>query len=151
MPHSIEPHDDAIRALAHAYWEAEGRPEGRAEIHWERAVDALNDHVEVHAIPQAQHAASTDAAVAHSGSAPKDISLIDGIGPKIAGLLHDAGISNLQQIAAMTADEMAALDERLELRGRSAREAWVEQAQELVAGLSPRAETDRNHLADNAA
>jgi predicted flap endonuclease-1-like 5' DNA nuclease len=152
MPHSTQPHEDAIRALAHAYWESEGRPEGRAEIHWQRAIDALNDHVEVQPLPQAQHAASTDEApMADSQAAATDISLIDGIGPKITAMLHDAGITSLQQIAAMTSEEMAALDERLELRGRSAREAWVEQAQELVAGLSPRAEVDRNHLADNAA
>lgn len=151
MPHSTQPHEDAIRALAHVYWESEGRPEGRAEIHWQRAIDALNDQVEVQPVAHAQHAASIDAAMAPSEPAATDISLIDGIGPKITAMLHDAGITSLQQIAAMTADEMAALDERLELRGRSAREAWVEQAQELVAGLSPRAEVDRNHLADNAA
>lgn len=47
MPHSTPVHEDAIRALAHAYWEAEGRPEGLAEIHWQRAVDAFNEHVEI--------------------------------------------------------------------------------------------------------
>ncbi len=47
MSHSTPTHEDAIRALAHAYWEAEGCPEGCAEIHWQRAVDAFNEHVEV--------------------------------------------------------------------------------------------------------
>ncbi len=47
MPHSTPAHEDAIRALAHAYWEAEGRPEGLAEVHWQRAVDAFDEHVEV--------------------------------------------------------------------------------------------------------
>ena len=30
-----------IRALAQKYWEDEGRPEGQAEIHWQRAYMAL--------------------------------------------------------------------------------------------------------------
>ncbi len=34
--------DEAIRALAHKFWEAEGRPEGRAEAHWLRAVSEVN-------------------------------------------------------------------------------------------------------------
>lgn len=145
MPHSTPAHEDAIRALAHAYWESEGCPDGRAEIHWHRAVDALNDHIEVQPVhPAAQ-------IFAESHSIVTDISLIGGIGPKITTMLHDAGITSLQQIAAMTAEEMAALDERLELRGRSAREAWVEQAQDLSAGMAPRAQSDHDHQTENAA
>jgi predicted flap endonuclease-1-like 5' DNA nuclease len=140
--------EDAIRALAHAYWEAEGRPEGRAEIHWQRAVDALNEHVEVQPVEHHAHAHESANGEHH---APSDISLIDGIGPKITAMLHEEGITSLQQIAAMTDSEMAALDDRLELRGRSAREAWVEQAQDLLAGLALNAEIDRDHLHDNAA
>jgi Protein of unknown function (DUF2934) len=34
--------EDAIRTIAHDLWEAEGRPEGRAEQHWQRAVDSLS-------------------------------------------------------------------------------------------------------------
>ncbi len=30
--------EEAIRALAYKFWEEEGRPEGRAESHWLRAV-----------------------------------------------------------------------------------------------------------------
>ncbi len=30
--------NEAVRALAHKFWEEEGRPEGRAEAHWLRAV-----------------------------------------------------------------------------------------------------------------
>ena len=164
-PHS-EAHEEAIRALAHAYWEAEGRPEGRAEIHWQRAVEALADHVENQPVQHhmMDELASHDHAdhqhdnhdlgmheQASAGAAVTDVSLIDGIGPKITAMLHEAGITTLQQIAAMAESEMAALDERLELRGRSAREAWVEQAQELVAGMAPRAKADRDHLSDNAA
>jgi hypothetical protein len=32
---------DLIAALAHKFWEDEGRPEGRAEAHWLRATEVL--------------------------------------------------------------------------------------------------------------
>ena len=33
--------EDSIRGAAHSIWEAEGRPEGQAEIHWQRAAETL--------------------------------------------------------------------------------------------------------------
>ena len=42
MPTKLVPaSDEDIRALAHKMWEEEGRPEGQAEIHWQRAYMAL--------------------------------------------------------------------------------------------------------------
>jgi len=35
------PTTDQIAALAHKFWEDEGRPEGRAESHWLRATETL--------------------------------------------------------------------------------------------------------------
>ncbi len=32
---------DEIAALAHRFWEEEGRPEGKAAEHWQRAVETL--------------------------------------------------------------------------------------------------------------
>jgi Protein of unknown function (DUF2934) len=34
--------EEAVRVLAHKFWEEEGRPEGRAEAHWLRAVTAFD-------------------------------------------------------------------------------------------------------------
>lgn len=34
---SVTPTEDEITALAHELWELEGRPEGKAEEHWQRA------------------------------------------------------------------------------------------------------------------
>lgn len=31
--------EDAIRARAYQIWEEEGRPEGRHDLHWQRAVE----------------------------------------------------------------------------------------------------------------
>jgi predicted RecB family nuclease len=118
---------DEIAALAYQYWLDEGQPEGRHEIHWQRAYMAL-----LHS-PEGEAPAP----------AATDVSLIGGVGPKIKALLAGEGIRSLVQIAAMDASAIAALDEKLGLKGRSVREEWLVQAKELVAGAAPRAKTDK--------
>jgi predicted flap endonuclease-1-like 5' DNA nuclease len=133
--HHIQAEDETlIRARAHQFWEDEGRPEGRDKIHWQRAMESI-------AIPDMLPVMS-----AHSETVSPitDVSLIDGIGPKITSLLEEAGITNLQQIAEMSDEDIAALDERLDLRGRSAREDWIAQAQDLIMGHAPRAKIDQD-------
>ena len=39
--HQITAKHDQIAALAHKFWEDEGRPEGRAEFHWQRTAETL--------------------------------------------------------------------------------------------------------------
>lgn len=92
--------------------------------------------------------AAGKSASAGSKSAPKggfvdDVSLIGGVGPVLQKKLAAAGITSLKQIAKMTPKKMAALDAELGLRGRTEREEWIEQAQELVAGKPPRAKVDQ--------
>lgn len=41
MQHVATETETAIRALAHQFWLEEGRPEGRADIHWQRALANL--------------------------------------------------------------------------------------------------------------
>jgi len=36
-------HEDAIKQRAHQIWEEEGRPEGRHEEHWMRALEEMAD------------------------------------------------------------------------------------------------------------
>ena len=120
----------AIRARAHQIWEDEGRPHGRHDIHWQRAYEAIVDVAPLKA-----------AAVA---AAPKvDVSLIDGVGPKISKQLAGEGIVLLSQLAALTSDALAAIDTKLGLKGRTAREEWIVQAKELLAGKAPRATVDQ--------
>jgi predicted flap endonuclease-1-like 5' DNA nuclease len=113
----------AIRARAYDIWIAEGRPDGRHEIHWQRAYEAI---VQADVKPAAD-----------------DVSLIDGVGPKITKQLAAEGIVSLSQIAAMTEDQLAALDSKLGLKGRAAREGWIGQARDLLAGAAPRAKIDQ--------
>jgi large subunit ribosomal protein L21 len=122
----------AIRARAYQIWEEEGRPDGRHEIHWQRAYDAI-----------AQTMPLSAAAPVSAKPIIDDVSLIDGVGPKITKQLADVGVTTLSHIAKMTPAELAALDTKLALKGRTSREDWITQAKELVAGKPPRAKVDQ--------
>lgn len=64
-----------------------------------------------------------------------DLTQIKGLGPKVAALLTERGITHVDQLAALGPDEAAALDAGLgSFRGRMARDRWVEQARLLSAG-----------------
>jgi len=78
-----------------------------------------------------------------SGPIDDDVSRIGGIGAKLKEKLAEAGVTSLRQIAEMDEAAVADLDERLKLRGRIAREAWVEQARDLLAGRPARVKADR--------
>jgi large subunit ribosomal protein L21 len=121
--------ESAIRASAYQIWEDEGRPDGRHELHWQRAYEAV--------------AAVAPLKVATPLTVAEDVSLIDGIGPKIAKQLAGVGIISLTHIAALSAAELAAIDTQLSLKGRSEREEWIAQAKELLAGKAPRAKVDQ--------
>ncbi len=128
----VHEHEDLIRARAHQFWEDEGRPDGRHEIHWQHAYDSIVT------------TASKVAKVAKvTAPATEDVTLIDGIGPKIATQLSAEGITRLSQIALLSKQALAKIDVKLGLKGRSERDEWIVQAQELVAGKAPRAKIDR--------
>lgn len=76
-----------------------------------------------------------------------NLSLIAGIGPTIEKKLRAAGITGWDQIAGWSPEDVARLDKELALRGRVAREEWIEQAKELLAGGPPRAKVDQAELA----
>jgi large subunit ribosomal protein L21 len=130
MTHTVHSYnEDTIRALAHQKWIDEGRPEGRAEIHWQWALAALT--------------ASAERPVAKPQAVANDVSLIDGIGPKIAKQLAGEGVTTLGQIAGLTVAALSKLDTKLGLKGRSTRDEWIAQAKELLAGQAPRAKLDQ--------
>jgi predicted flap endonuclease-1-like 5' DNA nuclease len=131
MQHLAPEQEDSIRARAYQYWLEEGRPEGRHEIHWQRALASLTPLSLV---------SETASAIS---STVTDVSLIGGIGPKIKVQLANEGITTLGQIAALSAKALAKIDTSLGLKGRSAREDWIAQAKELVSGKAPRAKSDK--------
>jgi hypothetical protein len=42
----IEPSEEAVRLRSYQIWEREGRPEGRANEHWQRAIEELKAEME---------------------------------------------------------------------------------------------------------
>ncbi len=72
-----------------------------------------------------------------------DISLIAGIGPKILKGLTDQGVTSFAQIAAWSEDDVERIETELKIKGRVAREEWIEQAKELADGKPPRAKSDK--------
>jgi predicted flap endonuclease-1-like 5' DNA nuclease len=64
-----------------------------------------------------------------------DLQRMKGVGPKLAGLLQARGLTRFEQIAALTPDEVAAIDADLgAFKGRLTRDRVVEQAGYLARG-----------------
>jgi NADH-quinone oxidoreductase subunit E len=64
---------------------------------------------------------------------PDDLKAISGVGPKLEQVLNGMGIWTYGQIAAMTAGEIATIEDRLGFKGRIERDDWVGQAARLAA------------------
>ena len=87
--------------------------------------------------------AAPKAAAPVAGGSGDDVSLIGGIGPKIHIALTNLNITTFAQIAAWTPEDVEKIEAEIKQKGRVAREEWIEQAKELVAGKPPRAKTDK--------
>jgi len=61
-----------------------------------------------------------------------DLKKLDGAGPAAVKKLNEAGITTFAQVAAMTADDIARVEEETGLKGKFERGNWVEQAKELA-------------------
>lgn len=62
-----------------------------------------------------------------------DLKKIGGVGPKLEKLLNETGIYHFSQVAALTPENVAWLDDKLSFKGRIERENWIEQAKDLAA------------------
>lgn len=64
-----------------------------------------------------------------------DLTRLKGVGPKLAAMLNEEGITQYAQLAALGDDELAAIDARLgAFKGRLARDRVAEQARLLANG-----------------
>ena len=73
-----------------------------------------------------------EAAVEQAKSTSDDLTLLVGIGPKLAASLADLGVTRFSELAAWGPKELADFDAKLNLRGRAERDAWVAQAKRLA-------------------
>lgn len=72
---------------------------------------------------------------ASDGFGDKPVTLLKGLGPKVAARLAELGITTVGQIATLDEGEAAALDAQLgSFAGRMARDQWIRQARLLDAG-----------------
>ncbi len=62
-----------------------------------------------------------------------DLTAINGIGPLLRRKLQELGITNLRQIATMSPEDVERVDSVLNVRGRIARERWIEQARDILS------------------
>ena len=73
-----------------------------------------------------------EAAMATSMAAD-DLTRLVGIGPTLANKLANLGVRTFADIAAWTDEDLERVDKALELKGRAAREAWIDQARQFAA------------------
>ncbi len=63
---------------------------------------------------------------------PDNLKKLPGVGKVLEGKLNAVGITRLDQIAGLTSDDIARLDDALNLKGRVDRDDWVAQAKTLA-------------------
>ncbi|MGO4869385.1 MAG: 50S ribosomal protein L21 [Roseiarcus sp.] len=76
---------------------------------------------------------------------PDDLTWIHGVGPGIAKKLHGAGVFHFWQVAALTDDDIAAVEHEVGFSGRAKRDQWKSQAADLMAGKAPVPKTGHHH------
>ena len=97
------------------------------------------------AVPPAPAAAPVDAPASPAPAPPSapatpiagtdDLTRIKGLGPKIAALLGELGVTSFAQIAEWTDTDVERIDAQLgRFQGRITRDQWVAQAKLLAAG-----------------
>jgi predicted flap endonuclease-1-like 5' DNA nuclease len=71
----------------------------------------------------------------HSTDHPDELTKLKGVGPKLAAMLNDHGITRYEQLASLDGEELSAIEERLgAFKGRLTRDRVVEQARLLASG-----------------
>jgi len=93
-----------------------------AEVITEDAAEAIEEDGEVIALFETP------------AGAADDLKQINGVGPVIEEKLNKLGITTFAQVAGLSADDIARIDEVLNFKGRIEREEWVSQAEKLAAG-----------------
>ncbi|WP_299191158.1 50S ribosomal protein L21 [uncultured Litoreibacter sp.] len=89
------------------------------------------------AAPKAEKKAAPKKAAPKKAAAKSDaddLTQISGVGPVIVKKLNDLGVTTFAQIAAWSKEDIAAMDEKLNFKGRIDRDDWLKQAKKLAKG-----------------
>ncbi|MDX1717536.1 MAG: 30S ribosomal protein S2, partial [Anderseniella sp.] len=131
----IPGNDDAGRAIA-LYCDLIARAaiDGISQSAAGTGVDlgAAEEPMAEEAVAEPAPAAEAEAPAAASGD--DDLTKISGVGPVLAGKLAELGYTSLAQIAELTPEQVAEIDEKLNFKGRIDREDWIGQAKAMIAG-----------------
>ena len=65
-----------------------------------------------------------------------NLKLIEGIGAELEQRLYELGITRIEQIAALTPDEVSAVSRRLGIEDQVEQQNWIEQARRLIVAQS---------------
>jgi predicted flap endonuclease-1-like 5' DNA nuclease len=98
-------------------------------------IDAAPAAVKPEPAPAPPPAPAPAPAPAAAPETADDLTRIKGLGPKLAALLGELGVTSFAQIAAWDDDAIARIDAQLgRFAGRITRDQWVAQARLLAAG-----------------
>jgi large subunit ribosomal protein L21 len=75
---------------------------------------------------------ASEATAAAEGKAD-DLKKLSGVGPVLEKKLHGLGVTSFAEIAAWTPEDVAKMDEAINMKGRIERDDWVAQAKTLIA------------------
>jgi large subunit ribosomal protein L21 len=65
-------------------------------------------------------------------SVSDDLKQLSGVGPALEKKLHAAGVKSFEQIAAWSAEDAEAINEKISSKGRVEKEGWIDQAKEKL-------------------
>ena len=78
-----------------------------------------------------------------TGSAIDNLEFVDGIGPKTAKSLQQAGVKNLSALTKMSDANLEKAAQKAGTGGRPESEKWKKQASDILGGKAPKAKSDR--------
>ncbi|MEM8634612.1 MAG: helix-hairpin-helix domain-containing protein [Pseudomonadota bacterium] len=85
-------------------------------------------------MPAADEPVEAAAPAEAAPSGDDDLKKLTGVGPVLAGKLADAGVTSFAQIASLSDDEIADIEEKVGASGKFEKEGWIAQAKELAGG-----------------
>jgi len=126
-----DPGDQAKPAAEAETADGQAAAEALAEV---PAVEETVTGEDTTAQPVAEAATEEDATAEDEVDHPDDLSRIEGIGPKYAEILIEAGIMTFAQLAALSTDEIVELVRDRGGRKSASMETWAEQAKLAAEG-----------------